>query len=210
RIRPFRPGFQFWFEVNFAAWSLAVMPVTAALVSELSWEQEREARAWDRLFSQPLPRWTHYMVKVAGHLLLVLGAETLLAFLLLLGGKVLQSRPGLLMGPLPWATWWRLGALAALGTLSIVAFQTWLSLRLRGIWAGLTAALAGSWICGHLGGSSGWVQALPWGLAAQFGQIFDRWRPLPWGYSTGSLLAGVVLVILGTWDFSRMPELRSR
>ena len=210
RIRPFRPGFQFWFEVNFAAWSLAVMPVAAALVAELSWEQEREARAWDRLLSQPLPRWAHFLVKVIGHLVLTLAAQALLAPLLLLEGWMLQTRPGLLMGPLPWGTWWRLWALSAFGAFPVVAFQTWLSGRFEGIWTGLVLALAGSWICAHLVGSAAWVQALPWGLSAHFGQIFDRWRPLPWGSIPGSLLGGLVLVILGTLDFSHMRESRSR
>lgn len=209
RIRPFRPGFQFWFEVNFAAWGLAVMPVTAALIAELSWEQEREARAWDRLLSQPLPRWTHYLVKVGGHLVLVLGAEVLLAVLLLVEGRILQARPGLLMGSLPWTTWWRLGAFAGLGTLSVVAFQTWLSLRFRGIWIGLVAALAGSWLGARLAGTAAWAQLLPWGLTCQLGLVFDRWRPLPWAYVAGSLLAASLLGILGTMDFSRMREVRS-
>jgi len=210
RVRPFRPGFQFWFEINFAAWALAVMPVTAALVSELSWEQEREARAWDRLLSQPLPRWSHYFAKAGGHLMLVLASQALLSILLLLEGWILQTRPGLQMGPLPWLTWCRLGAFAALGTLSIVAFQTWLSLRFRGIWTGLAAALTGSWVSAHLTATAAWAQFLPWAMATQFGLVFDRRRPLPWVYATGSMLVAAILLALGTLDFSHLRNTRSR
>src|SRR5512133_704660 len=99
RIRMFKPGFQFWLELNFAAWNLVIMPVIVALVCELSWEQEREARAWNLLLIQPVPRRTHYLVKALGHLALLLLSLALFALLLMLGGYLLQSRPRLLMGP---------------------------------------------------------------------------------------------------------------
>jgi len=82
RIRNFNPGFQFWLELNFVAWNLVIMPIVVALICELSWEQERDARTWNLLLIQPVPRRTHYLVKAFSHLSLVLMALALLAILL--------------------------------------------------------------------------------------------------------------------------------
>ena len=103
RIRMFKPGFQFWLELNFVTWSLVVLPVAIALICELSWEQEREARAWNLLLIQPVPRLAHYLVKGLGHVVLVLLSQFLLALAILLLGFLLRTKAELLMGPLPLA-----------------------------------------------------------------------------------------------------------
>jgi len=206
RIQPFRPGFRFWLELNFVTWNLVVMPLATALIAELSWEQEREARAWHRLLVQPIPRHTHYLVKVLGHGVLMLGSLGLFVLTLGLLGGLLQTRPQLLMGPLPWALLLRFTGYSALALLGVVAFQTWLSLRFPGLWLSLTAALAGSWLTARLVGLTALVYTLPWGVAAQMGIVFERWRVLPWSRVPLGLLLAAALVALGTLDFLRRPD----
>ena len=203
RIRRFRPGFQFWLELNFVTWNLVVMPVVAALTCEISWEQEREARAWNRLLTLPIPRRTHYLVKVLGHGTLVLSSLILFGLTLPLIGFLLQLKPELLMGPLPWKLLARFTGYSVLALLPVVAFQTWLSLRLPGFWISLAAALGGSWLAARLVGASLLIHLLPWGLAAHMGIVFERWRVLPWSKASLGLLLAAVLVLLGTLDFSR-------
>lgn len=209
RIRMFKPGFLFWLELNFVAWNLVIMPVLAALLCELSWEQEREARAWNRLLIQPSPRPTHYLVKVISHLSLALGSTLILAMALVLGGRLLQSNADLLMGALPQAKLVSLLAYSSLALMPVVAFQTWLSLRVTGFWGSLACGLAGSWISLKVVGATALVQFLPWGLAAHTAIIFERWRVLPWPYAFSSLVVAGILVSLGVIDFNRQSAPRS-
>lgn len=209
RLRRFIPGFQFWLELNFVAWNLVIMPIVAALMCELSWEQEREARAWNLLLIQPVPRGTHYLVKVLSHLSLILLAQALFAVLLLVGGFLLRNQPGLLMGPLPLDAYARFMGYSALASAGVVAFQTWLSMRIPGLWIGLATALAGSWFTLRLVDGPALVQVLPWGLAVHSSIIFERWRVLPWAYAAGNLLSTGALVALGMLDFTRRHEPRA-
>jgi hypothetical protein len=209
RLRMFRPGFQFWLELNFVTWNLVLMPIVVALICDLSWEQEREAHAWNLLLLQPLPRRTHYLVKVLSHLSLILLAQALFALLLLLGGFLLCTKHELYMGPLPWATFLRFTGYSIPASVAVVAFQTWLSMRVPGIWIALAMALAGSWFTFRLVGGTALIQLLPWGLAAHSAIIFERWRLLPWALMPGNLLVAGALVALGALDFSRHRETRS-
>jgi hypothetical protein len=208
RIRMFKPGLRFWLELNFVAWNLVVLPVATALICELSWEQEREARAWNLLLIQPVPRRTHYLVKCLGHFFLVLMAQFLFAISLLLLGFLLKSKPDplMIMGDLPLSLLVHFLGYSVLASVALVAFHTWLSMRIPGIWIALVTALAGSWLALRLVGVSALVQALPWGLAAHMAIVFERWRVLPWAQVPVSLLLAVVLLVLGTFDFSRHRE----
>lgn len=209
RLRMFRPGFQFWLELNFVLWNLVLMPLVAGLVCELSWEQEREARAWNLLLTQPVPRPTHFLVKVLSHFTLMLIAQGLLSVLLLLGGLLLQRNPDLLMGSLPLALFIRFTGYSTLAFIPVVVFHTWLAMRIPGLWVSLATALAGSWFTMKLVGGSALIQFLPWGLASHLPIMFERWRVLPWALVPGSLLAAGVFIALGARDFSRHRESRS-
>jgi hypothetical protein len=203
RLRLFRPGFRFWLELNYVAWNLIVMPLAAALLCALSWEQEREARAWNLLLIQPQSRSAHYLVKCFSHLSLLLSAQVLFALLLAAGGCTLRLQPDLQMGPFPLAILLRFAAYSALATVAVAAWQTWLSMRVSGLWAALGVASAGSWLTSHWLGGSPLIQFLPWGLAGEMAIVFERWRVLPWIHSLGSLLSASVLVAAGAVDFVR-------
>jgi hypothetical protein len=209
RIRWFKPGFQFWIELNFVAWNLVMLPIVTALICEVSWDQEREARAWNLLLIQPMPRRAHYLVKGLGHFHLVFMSQFLFALLLVGLGYLLCIKPELYMGELPLALLMRFLGYSILASTALVAFHTWLSMRIPGIWVALVVALAGSWSAYHLVGTSAWIQALPWGLAVHMSIIFERWRVLPWRMVPVSLALGVTLFVLGTWDFSRHRESRA-
>jgi len=207
RMHAFRPGFRFWLELNYVAWNLILMPIAAALICDLSWQQERDARAWNLLLLQPHARHAHYLVKCFGHLALLLLAEAMLALLLTAGGFLLRINPLLEMGPLPLAILLRFAAYSALATVAVVVFQTWLSMRVPGLWAALATALLGSWMASH--GQSPLLQFLPWGLAGKMGTMFERWRVLPWAHVPGNLLAAAAIVALGAVDFVRHPGIRT-
>ena len=204
RVQMFRPASRFWLEMNYQTWNMVLMPVVTGLLCEMSWEQEREARAWNLLLVQPLPRRAHYLAKVMGHLSLLLLAQTLLLLLLPLGWCVLRfAPPDLVMGPLPLALLLRFAAFSLLASVAVAAFQTWLSMRIPGLWVALAAALPGSWLAAHWVGASPLVQFLPWGMASQLANVLDRWRGLPWVYGLGSLVCAAALVALGAVDFVR-------
>lgn len=209
RLIMFKPAYQFWLELNFVLWNLALMPLATALICDLSWEQEREAKAWHVLMLHPVPRRGHYQVKLLSHLCLTLASLAWLIVLLLLGGALLQHHLGWLMGPLPLHTLLRFTGFSLLAPMAIVAFQTWLSFRLPGLWAGLASAAVGSWLTRSLVGSTALIQFLPWGFAAQMAIVFDRWRALPWAYAGGNLLVAGVLAALGTRDFVRRQDSRT-
>jgi hypothetical protein len=206
RIIMFKPGFQFWVELNFIAWNLVVMPITTALVSELSWDQERLARAWNRLLVQPFRWGDHFTMKILGHLTLMLGALVLFAVVLPLGGFLLQRKADLLMGPLPLPLFLRFLGYSALSLCPVAAFHTWLSMRVPGTWVACASALAGSWLALRLVGQTPLLALLPWGLAAQTSILFERWRLLPWGQAPLALVVGMAFAVGGFWDFTRRRE----
>jgi hypothetical protein len=209
RVQLFRPASRFWLELNYLAWNLLLMPIGAGLVCELSWEQEREARAWNLLLVQPVARRSHYLAKLLGHLSLLLLAQVLLVLMLLLVGFVLRLGPDLRMGPPALLILLRFAAFSALASVAVVAFQTWLSMRCPGLWAGLATALLGSWLTAHWVGASALVQFLPWGMAGQVILVFDRLHTLPWIQALGSLGTAVALAALGSADFVRHRETRA-
>ena len=206
RVQRFRPGFRFWVELNYAAWNLVVMPMAAALLIDLSWGQERDARTWRLLLTQPVPRSAHYLVKFASHLALLWLAQLLFALELPAVGALLCRNPLLLMGPLPWGLFLGLAAFSGLATTAVASFQTWFSLRVPSLWAALAVAAVGSWATVRLVGSSPLVPFLPWGMAAHMSLVFERLRPLAWGSALGCLTAAGLFLGLGVLDFTRSGD----
>lgn len=204
-VRRFIPGFEFWIEINYLTWNLVFLPIVVALVSELSWDLEWESKAWNNLLIQPVPRRTHYLVKLLSHLSLVIISQALLALLLVPEGMLLRSHfPDYLMGPIPTGTLARFAGFTLLASIPLVAFHTWLSKRISGLTVALATALGGTWLCARLVGTTAFLQLLPWGMTCQVVAFFDRWkRHIPWEYVPGCLLCAVLVMGLGALDFSR-------
>lgn len=219
-VTRFKPGFQFWFELNYLTWNVVFMPIVVALISELSWDLEVESKAWNHLLLQPAPRYTHYLAKLFSHLSLVFLSQLILALLLIPEGLLLRSHLGRIMGSLteihpftntaPLRVLIKFAGYSLLASIPLVAFQTWFSTRFRGLGIALTTAMAGTWLCARLAGTTVLVQFIPWGMTSQIVVFFDRWkRHIPWEFFPGSLLCAAILMGLGALDFSRAKEPRS-
>lgn len=219
-VQRFKPGFLFWIELNYLTWNLVFLPLTVALVSELSWDLEEESKAWNHLLIQPVPRHIHYFAKLLSHLALVFLSQLFMALLLIPEGLILKSHLGLIMGGLTQPDWQtgliplkvmiQFAGFSCLASIPLVAFHTWLSTRFTGLGIALTTAVAGTWFCAHLAGTTALVQLIPWGMTGQILTFFDRLkRHIPWEFFPGSLLCAAILMALGILDFSRRKEPRS-
>lgn len=206
-VRRFIPGFAFWIELNYLAWNVILLPILVALLCDLSWEQELEARTWNHLLAQPVPRRAHFAAKAASHLALALLAQGVLLLLLVPGGFLLRSHLGLLMGDFPWATILTFSGFSILATVPLVAFHTWLSARLPGLGVAILSGLLGSFAAVELAGNLKLACLLPWGMTGQIVAYFDRWhRHMPWAWFLAAWAAAALLFGLGTWDFQRDRE----
>ncbi len=201
RVVQFRPGFKFWHELNFMAWNLCFMPISAALISALSWQTEDNARSWNHLMAQPVDPFMHYLAKLLIHYFLLLFSLFLLMLTHMPTGWILQKNPNLLMGPPLWKPLFIMGGYSILAMLPVVCFQTWLAMHFRGLWISLLIAMLGTWICVQWGGNT-FVQVFPWGLSAQAVLVFERWRSLPWIYIPGALGCATLWGALGAFRFS--------
>ena len=81
---------------------------------------------------------------------LALASQVLLALALPMAGWILTRNQGLLMGPFPAALWLQFAGYSILATAAVVAFQTWVSMRIPGLWGGLALAVAGAWLASRL------------------------------------------------------------
>jgi len=219
-VKRFKPGFLFWIELNYLAWNLVFLPLTVALVSELSWDLEEESKAWNHLLIQPVPRHIHYFAKLLSHLSLVFLSQLLLALLLIPAGLILKSHLGLIMGGPATPDWFtglvplkvmiQFAGFSLLASIPLVAFHTWLSTRFTGLGIALTTAVVGTWFCVHFASTPLLVKWVPWGMTSQIVVFFDRLkRHIPWEFFPISLLCAAMLMGLGTLDFSRRKESRS-
>jgi hypothetical protein len=208
----FKPGYTFWLELNFAAWNLIVLPAMAAIVSELSWAQDRDAQAWRHLLHQPMPRAGQFLAKLAVHLMLFALSLTLLFLALLLGGWILQQNEALFMDALDTRLFVNFFLFSAASLIPVVAFQTWFSFKFPGAGPALCVALAGSLGAMKLIGSTFtfFLQFLPWGLSCHSVIFFEsRENALPWNYCYGALALAIALVVLGAFDFYRQAYAKS-
>ncbi len=103
----------------------------------------------------------------------------------------------------------RMMAYSLLAAIPPIAFHTWLSMRFRGFWIGLIAALVGTLLCLQLVEKTAWTQLIPWGMSSSVTILYERWKVLPWGYFPGSLLLALLLMGLGTFHFVRRKDVRA-
>lgn len=206
-VRRFIPGFAFWIELNYLAWNVILLPILVALICDLSWEQELEARTWNHLLAQPVPRRAHFAAKAASHLALVLLAQGVLALLLVPGGFLLRRHLGWLMGDFPWQTYLTFAGFSILASVPLVAFHTWLSARFPGLGIAILSGIFGSWAGVKLAGAVKLAWVLPWGMTGQIVAYFDRWhRAMPWLWFPAAWAAAGLLFAAGAWDFQRDRE----
>lgn len=197
RIQPFRPGFRFWIDLNFAVWNLLFMPMTGALVCDLNWDLERTADPAGSAATQPVSARERYLAKLLVNLMLLTGATLLLALLVPWVGVLLRQNSALLMGPWPVAMAGKQLAWSLLALPAVVAFQTWLS-RIQGDhWPALGIALLGIGLTYHLGEGSIFGALLPWSFAARATIALERWRNLPWIGAPLSLSVALAFIFLG-------------
>lgn len=208
-VRRFKPGFQFWIELNYLAWNLFFLPITAALIAELSWGVEAEAKAWNHLLVQPVPHGAHFLAKFSAHLGMVAVSQAILALLLIPGGALLRHSLGALMGDMPAGLLLNLAAYSFMASLPLVAFHTWWSVRNPGLGVSFVIALVGTWGSLRLDASNPLVRFLPWGMTGQMVTILDRWKSLPWGFVPACLATAAAMVWLGAIDFARHKESKS-
>jgi len=207
RVTQFGAGFLAWYMINAIAWNLFIMPITSALVSLLSWDLESQSRAWNLLLIQPTGRETHYLVKLASHLSLLLLSQLLLALLLIVGGLILRANvPSLSMGPLRFEVLLRFGWFSLLASLPVTALHTWVASRVPSMGLNLALALGGTWLTFQLAGKGAWISFLPWGTAVQITDVALRAKPLSFLACSASLLCAGLLVGLGVIDFKRRIE----
>ena len=209
-VKRFTPGHRFWLDLNFSAWNLFVLPAMAAIVSELSWAQDRDASIWRHLLHQPVSRVKQYLAKTANHFLLFFISLSLVFGLVFIGGLILQKNPEFLMMQMQTKLFFQFYAYSFLASLPVVAFTTWFSFRFPGPGMALGAALVGSWASMKLIGITSLVQMLPWGLSCHAATTFERWRfALPWDYCFGSMFLTIALVVFGAIDFSKLAYTKS-
>jgi hypothetical protein len=202
-VTRFRPGYRFWLDLNFSAWNLIVLPITVAVVAEMSWEQDKDANAWRHLLHQPVPKICLYFAKLANNYLLFFSSIILLFVLLPIGGAILKLNEALPMGTLEIGLLFQYFLFSLAASIPLIAFQTWFSFRFHGPAMGLGIALAGTWGAMKLIGATHLVQFLPWGLASHSVSVFERWNKLPWNYCYGATATAIIFIFLGSMDFSK-------
>ena len=203
------PGFQVWYQVVYSAWNLIFMPITVALVCLLSWEAEEEAGAWKHLLLQPVPRRFHYLAKWLSHAALMLIAQLVLALLVMLTSLLISKYLLYLdMGPRKFSLFAGLGATSFLASLPLLGLHTWLSTRMRGVGSNLTLALVGSLLTVLLAGLQMPVKWSPWALSVAGIRVVFGTDVGAVGLLASACGLALLLVLLGTWDFSRREEQR--
>lgn len=209
-VMRFRPGFAFWVELNYLAWNLVFLPIVGAIVAELSWELESESKAWNHLLIQPVPRGNHYLAKALNHLSLILMSQMILFIILIPAGMVLRGHLDSILGHtniwggIPGNTLIQFAGYSLFASVPLVLFHTRLSVYRPGLGVSIAVALGGTWACARLSGTTSLLQIAPWGGASQAVVFFNRWkRHIPWEYIPGFLLCAAILLLFGTWSFSR-------
>jgi hypothetical protein len=203
------PGFQVWYQVNHAAWNIIFMPITVALVTLLSWEQEETAGAWKHLLIQPVPRRAHYLAKLLSHSALLLISQVVFTTALVLSSMLLRQHASYLtMGPQRLDLAWRLALFSFLAALPLLGLHTWMSTRWRGVGLALAITLVGSLLTSLLVAQVFLARWLPWGLASQAVSLGVNGVKGAWAILFGALLLAALLATLGTLDFSHREEQR--
>jgi len=196
-------GFPDWYQINGNAWNLFFMPIMAAFIPSISWDLEEAAGRRRGLFLQPCSCVSHYVVKLASHLSLILFSQILFFILLYLAGITLRHFvPLLRMGPAHGDMFFRLAGASTLACLPLIALQTWVSANFKGLMVSLVTAVAGTWATTQLVGFV-LLNLSPWGLATRAVAISTENQGALLPLALGAALCAVLLAIIGAVDFHR-------
>lgn len=125
--------FLFWLSVP------AFVSIEAAYLANV----EHSGKSWKQLFAYPVPRWSVYAVKMVVSALLTAAAIIVgvvaLTLAVLLYGSVYDLH---LAGAVPWELLLRTVCKAWLASWLMIAIQSWVSTRIRGLGAGIGLTLA--------------------------------------------------------------------
>lgn len=186
-------------------WAFLVMPLFLTLQSALLAGLEHGNHQWKHLFALPLPRGAHYLGKLLALAGMLALAMAVLLVLIPLGGWTLGLlRPALgIAGPPPVGTIASTLLATFTAGLLITALHNWIALRWRSftvaVSIGMVATVAGVLIM----------------QSARYGHFYPWAMPVSTMAGDGvhmafvvkaGLAGGVVVALLGLWDFARRDE----
>jgi hypothetical protein len=142
-----------------ALWTYFVLPMMIAALAALMAQIEHGPRAWDHLFALPVPRGMVIIAK-AVVLMLLVGAQTLLLIVLMLGlGGLLGIPPA----SFPWPGVLGMAAMTWASAGLMAMLQLWVALAVRSFVAPIGLGLAGTFaVVSAMGAPASAI--LPWGM----------------------------------------------
>ena len=188
-------------------WVVLMLPLFVALESALTAQLEHSQKMWKHLFALPAPRWTVYVAKLVVTIIIV-GASTavLMLGILVSGGllQILSVRPDFQWSaPNPsWDVAIRTAVLVFVLSWSMIALQTYISVR----WSSFTVALG----IGSLGTivtfvfvrSDTLAQVIPWLLPFNALEPYIK-QPTTLGFPLLVSLASTLLfTAVGLWELN--------
>ena len=199
-----------WFEAadqTMIFWALLMYPLFITLETALVSGLEHGADHWKHLFALPVPRGAIYAAKqLANMALLGLSMVALVGFTVLLGLTFRLIEPGLgFEAPIPWGEFWKQAGPIYLGSWLIISLHTWVSMRWRNFVVAVGFGIVMT-VSGVVVMNSKWATFYPWALP---GFAINNLHK-----GVGSVteivfgcLGGVVVALLGGWEFIRRDVL---
>ncbi len=189
-------------------WCRLAFPLLVTLVAALLAGMEHADNHWPRLFALAIPRWSIYVGKLlAAAGLLILSSIVLGLGIGLLGLALNRTNPNLgLVGPVPWAEIFRQVGAVCLGSLLLLAVQTWLALRWRSFALAAGIGIAGTLVAVILALSSAGPtlgRVFPWAMPAGSVPTPPFVSPDPGMVLSISVVVGSIAIALGCWNVVR-------
>jgi ABC-2 type transport system permease protein len=195
-------------------WCLIGLPLFVALETALLAGLEHRENTWKHLFALPIARWTIYTAKVLVAAGLVAISSLVLALGTVIEGSIILAvRPDLgLTQPVPWGLIFQRSFAFAPAVLLMLAVQTWVAVRWRSFTVamglGIASTVIGIMLLRSLRNivstprapllASIFPWSLPYVVLARQATMHLREIAIVVG-----LVGGVLVAILGCWEFVR-------